>query len=173
MNIGEAAERSKLPAKTLRYYEEINLVVPGRSGNGYRAYRPEDIHRLTFLQRARGLGFTIEECRSLLSLYADKNRASAEVKRFSGEYGLEGRIDLAFDDGEAFRILELKTGRPYDEHKQQVRCYALLWDKVARSLGKRVVGELLYSKDGSLKEVDRQDLQEERKIIRKRLEALV
>ena len=85
MNIGEAAERSKLPAKTLRYYEEINLVVPGRSGNGYRAYRPEDIHRLTFLQRARGLGFTIEECRSLLSLYADKNRASAEVKSIASD----------------------------------------------------------------------------------------
>ena len=85
MNIGEAAERSKLPAKTLRYYEEINLVVPGRSGNGYRAYRLEDIHRLTFLQRARGLGFTIEECRSLLSLYADKNRASAEVKSIASD----------------------------------------------------------------------------------------
>ena len=109
----------------------------------------------------------------LCAIVAGANRAlfegaSAEVKRFSGEYGLEGRIDLAFDDGEAFRILELKTGRPYDEHKQQVRCYALLWDKVARSLGKRVVGELLYSKDGSLKEVDRQDLQEERKIIQAR-----
>lgn len=94
--------------------------------------------------------------------------ASAEVKRFSGEYGLEGRIDLAFDDGEAFRILELKTGKPYHEHAQQVRCYALLWDKVAHSLGKQVVGELLYSKDGRLLPVDRQDVAEERKIIQAR-----
>ncbi len=94
--------------------------------------------------------------------------ASAEVKRFSGEYGLEGRIDLAFDDGEALRILELKTGRPSDEHDQQVRCYALLWDKVALSAGRPVIGELLYSKTGQIKAVDRQDLAEERKIIQAR-----
>jgi Cu(I)-responsive transcriptional regulator len=80
MNIGRAAKASGLPAKTIRYYEEIGLILPGRANNGYRDYGSDDIHRLQFLQRARSLGFTIEECRTLLSLYEDDERASADVK---------------------------------------------------------------------------------------------
>jgi len=85
MNIGSAAEISGLPAKTIRYYEEIELVSPGRSENGYRDYSDADIHRLRFLQRSRSLGFSIEECRVLLSLYGDKKRASSDVKRVAME----------------------------------------------------------------------------------------
>lgn len=80
MNISDAARLSDLPAKTIRYYEEIGLVSPDRGGNGYRDYGENDVHRLRFLQRSRGLGFSIEECRMLLSLYDDKHRASADVK---------------------------------------------------------------------------------------------
>ena len=83
MNISIAAERSGLPAKTIRYYEDIALVRPGRSENGYRDYSGADIHRLKFLHRARGLGFSIAECRHLLSLYEDRERASADVKRLA------------------------------------------------------------------------------------------
>ena len=80
MNIGDAAERSALSAKTLRYYDEVGLVVPARSASGYRDYSTADVHRLRFLQRARGLGFSLEECRLLLSLYDDTGRASEDVK---------------------------------------------------------------------------------------------
>lgn len=80
MNIGAAAEQSNLPPKTIRYYEDIELIQPARAQNGYRDYSEADIHRLRFLQRARSLGFTIDECRLLLSLYDDENRASADVK---------------------------------------------------------------------------------------------
>ena len=80
MNIGIAAEESDLPPKTIRYYEDIGLIRPLRSENGYRDYSEADVHRLRFLQRSRGLGFTIDECRLLLSLYEDQNRASADVK---------------------------------------------------------------------------------------------
>jgi MerR family transcriptional regulator, copper efflux regulator len=80
MNIGTASEIANLSAKTIRYYEDIALVTPARRGNGYREYSELDVHRLRFLQRARSLGFTIEECRTLLSLYDDKERASADVK---------------------------------------------------------------------------------------------
>jgi Cu(I)-responsive transcriptional regulator len=80
MNIGEASERSGLPAKTIRYYEDISLVAPDRADNGYRDYSASDVHRLRFLHRARNLGFSIDECRLLLSLYSDRNRASADVK---------------------------------------------------------------------------------------------
>ncbi len=66
MNIGDAALQTGLPAKTIRYYEDIDLVSPARAENGYRDYSDNDVHRLRFLQRARGLGFTIDECRGLL-----------------------------------------------------------------------------------------------------------
>ena len=59
MNIGEVSQRSGLPAKTIRYYEDIGLVEPLRSSNGYRAFRESDLHKLAFLGRARSLGFTI------------------------------------------------------------------------------------------------------------------
>lgn len=91
MNIGEAAERAGLPAKTIRYYEEIGLLRPPRDSNGYRAFRDSDLHKLAFLARARALGFTIEDCRSLLALYEDEGRASADVRRIAR--GHLARID--------------------------------------------------------------------------------
>lgn len=95
MNIGEAAKQSGLPAKTIRYYEEISLVVPGRSGNGYRTYSPTDVHKLQFVQRARGLGFSVEDCRALLSLYEDDHRASADVKAIATEHLSEIEAKIA------------------------------------------------------------------------------
>jgi Cu(I)-responsive transcriptional regulator len=81
MNIGEAAARSGLSPKTIRYYESIKLVpAPERTDGGYRDYDARDVHVLRFLQRARGLGFSVGECRDLLALYRDRERASADVK---------------------------------------------------------------------------------------------
>lgn len=85
MNIGEASKLSDLPPKTIRYYEDIELVRPMRSQNGYRDYSQNDVHRLRFLQRSRSLGFTIEECRLLLSLYENDQRASADVKAVANQ----------------------------------------------------------------------------------------
>ncbi len=62
MNIGEASEQSGLPVKTIRYYEDIGLVRPLRSENGYRDFIDADLQRLKFLQRSRSLGFSIDEC---------------------------------------------------------------------------------------------------------------
>ena len=83
MNIGIASERSGLPAKTIRYYEDIGLLKPDRGDNGYRDYSTSDVHRLRFVQRARGLGFSVAECRQLLSLYDDTGRESADVKEIA------------------------------------------------------------------------------------------
>ena len=80
MIVGQAAKRSGLPAKTLRYYEEIGLVEPQRLENGYRDYNDDDLARLRFLGRARSLGFSIEDCRNLLSLCDDDKRSSRDVK---------------------------------------------------------------------------------------------
>ena len=86
MNIGEVAKRAGLPPKTIRYYEEIGLIAPRRDSNGYRSFDGQDLHRLAFLHRARALGFTIEDCRTLLALYADEGRASADVKAVAEDH---------------------------------------------------------------------------------------
>ena len=80
MNISDVGARAGLPAKTIRYYEEIGLIRAARGPNGYRRFREADLHKLAFIGRARSLGFSIEECRALLALYEDKGRASADVK---------------------------------------------------------------------------------------------
>ncbi|GLS81637.1 Cu(I)-responsive transcriptional regulator [Paracoccus marinus] len=85
MNIGTAARQSGLPPKTIRYYEDIGLLTADRAANGYRDYSNEDVHRLRFVQRSRSLGFSVEECRQLLSLYTDRDRASADVKAIATE----------------------------------------------------------------------------------------
>lgn len=101
MNIGDVARLSGLPAKTIRYYEDVGLVKPLRSTNGYRKFRESDLHTLAFLGRARSLGFSMEDCRNLLELYSDRNRASADVKQIAQEH-LE-RIDLKIAELEDMR----------------------------------------------------------------------
>ena len=86
MNIGEVSRASGLPAKTIRYYEDINLVRPARGANGYRDFSEQDAHKLACLGRSRSLGFSIRECRTLLSLYEDRDRASADVKAVAAEH---------------------------------------------------------------------------------------
>lgn len=86
MNIGDVAEASGLPAKTIRYYEDIGLITPLRAANGYRSFRESDLHKLRFLGRARGLGFSIEDCRALLALYENRERASADVKAIARDH---------------------------------------------------------------------------------------
>jgi len=86
MNISEVAKRAGLPAKTIRYYEDIGLVAPARSANGYRSFRESDLHKLAFLGRARALGFSIEDCRNLMTLYEDRGRASSDVKSIASEH---------------------------------------------------------------------------------------
>ncbi len=83
MNIGQASARSGLHSKTIRYYEDIGLIRPDRNDNGYRDYALADVHKLRFLQKSRGLGFSVEECRQLLALYEDKSRASGDVKELA------------------------------------------------------------------------------------------
>ena len=86
MNIGEMSRTVGLPAKTIRYYEDIGLIRPARGPNGYRDFSARDTHKLAFLGRARSLGFSIPECRTLLSLHEDRDRASADVKAVAAEH---------------------------------------------------------------------------------------
>ena len=109
MNVGDASRYSGLPVKTIRYYDDIGLVSPARRDNGYRAYDDKDVKKLQFLKRARHLGFSIDDCRELLSLYEDTSRASADVKEIAETH--LGAIDL--------RIEHLKSLRDVLSHLVQ------------------------------------------------------
>jgi len=83
-SIGQAAERAGVSVKMARYYESIDLMPrAARTHGGYRLYSDNDVHQLVFIRRARALGFGIEEIAQLLTLWRNKRRASAEVKRLA------------------------------------------------------------------------------------------
>ena len=87
VTIGEAASRSGMAPKTIRFYEQIGLIGPAqRLANRYRTYSEQDVHTLRFIHRARSLGFALKDIRALLSLYHDRRRASREVKRLALEH---------------------------------------------------------------------------------------
>ncbi|MFD2492486.1 MerR family transcriptional regulator [Amycolatopsis jiangsuensis] len=69
MQIGEVAERTGLSLRTIRYYEEVGLVVPSaRSQGGFRLYTEPDIDRLQLIKRMKPLGFQLEEMREVLAI---------------------------------------------------------------------------------------------------------
>lgn len=70
IQIGELSRRTGCNIETIRYYERIGVIAaPPRRGS-YRSYGPEDVARLGFVRRARELGFTLDEVRTLLGLAA-------------------------------------------------------------------------------------------------------
>ena len=87
MNISEAAERSGVSAKMIRYYESIDLLPPAaRRPNGYRDYDETDVCVLKFVQRSRDLGFSLEETGQLLTLWRDRKRSSRVVRQLAEQH---------------------------------------------------------------------------------------
>ena len=81
MNIGRVSARSGVSQRMIRHYEQIGLIpAPARRESGYRDYDDADVRRLAFIANARDLGFPIDDIRSLLDLWSDGGRASADVK---------------------------------------------------------------------------------------------
>ena len=102
MNISFVAERSGVSAKTIRYYESIGLIPSAdRRTNGYRAYDASDVHTLQFIRRARSLGFSVDEIRSLLDLWQDEKPASTKVKAMAIQHLHE--LDQKIEDLQSIR----------------------------------------------------------------------
>ena len=95
MNIGQAASASGVSAKMIRHYEASGLIrAPRRTASNYRAYSENDVHALRFVKRARSLGFSMADIKTLLNLWQNKSRSSSAVKRIAGRHiaELERRI---------------------------------------------------------------------------------
>ena len=100
--IGEVARRAEVGVDTVRHYERLHLLPPpARRPSGYRQYADADVRRLRFIRRAKALGFSLEDIRSLLELSADGDR---------GVRGVHARAQARLDDIEA-RIAELQRMR--------------------------------------------------------------
>ena len=95
MNIGEAAAASGISRKMIRYYEESGLLTPApRSSAGYRIYNAHSIQQLSFIKRARDLGFSLERIKTLLDLWQNTDRHSADVKALAQQYMTELDQDI-------------------------------------------------------------------------------
>jgi MerR family copper efflux transcriptional regulator len=95
LNIGQAAEASGVSAKMIRYYEEIGLISEAsRTESGYRQYTDKEVQTLLFVRHSRDLGFSIDRIRTLLALWNDTGRKSADVKKLANQYVAELDEDI-------------------------------------------------------------------------------
>ena len=84
LTIGQAAKQAGVSVETIRFYERQDLIErPARKESGYRLFSRDDIRRLLFIQQAKSLGFSLAEIKSLLSLRADPDSSTREVKQFA------------------------------------------------------------------------------------------
>jgi len=87
LDIGRASKASGVSVKMIRHYEEIGLLKKvARTYANYRVYTGNDVHTLRFIKRARTLGFSVEDIRELLSLWQNKSRPSASVKKIARQH---------------------------------------------------------------------------------------
>ncbi|WP_342642843.1 MerR family transcriptional regulator [Rhodoligotrophos ferricapiens] len=80
LTIGDLARATGTTVESIRYYEQIGILpVPARTAGNYRAYDAGHLTRLSFIRRARALGFSLSQIRELLGLADDRERSCAEV----------------------------------------------------------------------------------------------
>ena len=96
MNIGEAARQSGVSTKMVRHYESLGLLPQvQRSDSGYRQYSDAEVHTLRFIKRSRELGFSLADIAELVSLWQNRRRASASVRRIALKHADELGLRIA------------------------------------------------------------------------------
>lgn len=96
MKIGEIAATTGVNVETIRYYEREGLVPPpARTASNYRSYGEEHRRRLTFIRRARDLGFSLSQVRELLGLADDSDRSCVAVDEIARKHRLQVRSKIA------------------------------------------------------------------------------
>src|SRR2546427_4672877 len=94
--IGALSKHTGTNIETIRYYERVRLLpAPARSSGGYRLYGTGHLKRLNFIRRARTLGFSIGEVRTLLRLADERKRPCAEVRVVAEAHLKDVRAKLA------------------------------------------------------------------------------
>jgi MerR family transcriptional regulator, copper efflux regulator len=87
VNIGQAAALSGISPKMLRHYESLGLLGEVvRTESNYRQYSLTDVHTLRFIRRARDMGFGLDAITELVSLWHNRRRSSASVKRIAQKH---------------------------------------------------------------------------------------
>src|SRR5689334_4560565 len=101
-SIGALAEATDTKVETVRYYERIGLLPePGRTAGNYRAYSGDHLARLSFIRRARDLGFTLDQVRALLGLADHKDNDCCAVDAMARDHLAD--IDRKISDLKALR----------------------------------------------------------------------
>ena len=83
LTISEVARQVGLQASAIRYYEQIGLLPRAQRVSGQRRYDATALYRLAIVQRARQLGFTLDEIRQLFFGFRTVTRASARWRVLS------------------------------------------------------------------------------------------
>jgi MerR family copper efflux transcriptional regulator len=111
MNIGQAARQSGVSAKMVRHYESLGLLPKvQRSDSGYRQYSDAEVHTLRFIKRSRELGFSMAEIAELVSLWQNRRRASASVRRIAQKHADELTQRIAAMQAMQHTLAELIEG---------------------------------------------------------------
>jgi MerR family mercuric resistance operon transcriptional regulator len=96
LTIGGLSTRAEINIETIRYYERVGLLpAPRRTAGGHRLYGPEHVKRLTFVRRARELGFTLEEIRALLRLADEEHPSCSKVRIVASGHLQDVRAKIA------------------------------------------------------------------------------
>jgi DNA-binding transcriptional MerR regulator len=121
--IGEVTERVGLSLRTVRYYEEVGLVVPERTAGGFRLYTEGDIERLIMAKELKPLGFSLDEVRTILDLITQA----------------EGDEDLTSEQRTALAEFAARAGERYDKLRNQVAAADRIARRVARAADRETV----------------------------------
>ena len=96
MTIGTLSRETDTKVETIRFYEKSGpLPAPDRTEGNYRTYEPSHLRRLSFIRRARGLGFPLEAIRTLLNLSDDRSRSCEAVDRIAKDHLVQVEQKLA------------------------------------------------------------------------------